>query len=345
MTPTEPTPIIPDPTFPGPDPDPDPPLYAVNSVPRIVGAGSVVSTAGDLWKWELALRSGRVLDADATRKLFAPGPPVGQNASYAGGWLVVRSQRSTTVIMHAGDIGGFNADMRRMVDEHATIIFLSNGRESGRGYREVVSMMVTRILFGPPPELPRVSPPLRASELASWNGSVTLAPGVRVESRVRDGAVWLTARDQEGIFRISGADSVARLRALELNQRAAWVADSLLHGGAHSLDSTFSQSLVEASHPEFFRVWSLVADSVGGAPRADILGTVISSPGSARTLVRLTGTRSSRTMTLEWLDGRLVQSAPVAAEGLTLRFTPDSRDRLTRYDLWSARTIRVERSG
>ena len=333
------------PSYSSVDPDPDPPLYAVNAAPRIVGAGSVVSTTGDLWKWELALRSGRVLDADATQKFFTPGPAVGQNAAYAGGWLIVRSQRGTTVIMHAGDIGGFNADMRRMVDEHATIIFLSNGRESGRGYRDVVSMMVTRILFGPPPELPRASPPLRASDLASWNGYVTLAPGVRVESRVRDGAVWLTARDQEGMFRISGTDSVARLHALELNQRAAWVADSLLHGGAHSLDSTFSPSLVEASHPEFFRVWRTMADSVGAAPQADILGTVISSPGSARTLVRLKGTRSTRTMTLEWLAGRLVQSAPVAIEGLTLRFLPDSRDRLARYDLWSARTIRVERSG
>jgi CubicO group peptidase (beta-lactamase class C family) len=333
------------PSYSSGDPDPDTPLYPVNAAPKIVGAGSVVSTTGDLWKWELALRSGRVLDAEATRKLFAPGPAIGQNAAYAGGWLIVRSQRATTVIMHAGDIGGFNADMRRMVDEHATIIFLSNGRESGRGYRDVVSMMVTRILFGPPPELPRASPPLRTSELASWNGSVTLAPGVRVESRVRDGAVWLTARDQEGMFRISGADSVARLRALELNQRAAWVADSLLHGGSHSLDSTFSPSLVEASHPEFFRVWRTMADSVGGAPRADVLGTVISSPGSARTFVRLKGARSTRTMTLEWLEGRLVQSTPVATEGLRLRFMPDSRDRLTRYDLWSARTIRVERSG
>jgi hypothetical protein len=147
------------------------------------------------------------------------------------------------------------------------------------------------------------------------------------------------------MFRISGADSVTRLHALELNQRAVWVADSLLHGGAHSLDSTFSPSLVEASHPEFFRVWRAMADSVGAAPRADILGTVISSPGSARTLVRLKGTRSTRTMTLEWLAGRLVQSTPVAIEGLTLRFIPDSRDGLTRYDLWSARTIRVQRSG
>ena len=332
------------PSYSSADPEADTPLYPVPNAPKIVGAGSVVSTTGDLWKWELALRSGRVLDAEATRKFFAPGPASGTNSTYAGGWLVVRSQRGTTVIMHAGDIGGFNTDMRRMVDEHATIIFLSNGREGGRGYREVVSMMVTRILFGPAPELPSASRPLPRSELASWNGPITLAPGVRVESRVRDGAVWLTARDQEGFFRLAGADSAARVQAFALNRRAALAADSLLQGGAHSLDSTFSPSLVEASHPEFFRFWRLVADSLGrGVPQSEVLGTVTSSPGSARTLVRLRGSRASRVLTLEWLDGHLIHSTSVPEEGLTLRFVPESRDRASRYDLWSARTIRVER--
>ena len=331
------------PSYSSADPEADTPLYPVPSAPWTVGAGHVVSTAGDLWKWELALRSGAVLDAEATRKLFAPGPASGSNSFYAGGWQVVRSQRSTTVIMHAGDIGGFNADMRRMVDEHATIIFLSNGREGGRGYREVVSMMVTRILFGPPPELPSASRPLPRSELKSWNGPITLAPGVRVESRVRDGAVWLTARDQEGFFRLAGADSAARVRALALNQRAALVADSLLQGGAHSLDSTFSPSLVEASHSEFFRFWRAVADSLGGVPRSEVLGTVTPSPGSARTLVRLRGSKANRVLTLDWLDGHLINSNSVAEEGLTLRFVPESRDRASRYDLWSGRTIRIER--
>lgn len=205
-------------------------------------------------------------------------------------------------------------------------------------------MMVTRILFGPPPDLPQAVRPLRGSELAVWNGPITLAPGVRVESRVRDGAVWLTARDQEGMFRISGADSVARRQALELNQLAASVADSLLHGGAHSLDSMFSRSLMDASYPEFFRFWRTMADSVGGAPRAEVIGTVSSSPGAARTLVRLQGAKRTQIMTLEWLGGHLIQSSPVASEGLTLRFVPESRDRLSRYDLWAGRTIRVERA-
>ncbi|MGE5179665.1 MAG: serine hydrolase domain-containing protein [Bacteroidota bacterium] len=331
------------PAYSSSDPEADPPLYPVARAPKIVGSGSVISTTGDLWKWEQALRSGRVLDAAATRELFTPGPASGTNSFYAGGWQVVRSMRNTSVVMHAGDLGGFNADMRRLVDEHATIIFLSNAREGGRGYREIIPIMVTRILFGPEPELPRPMARVASAELAGWKGAVTLAPGVPVEARVRAGSVWLTARTQEGMFVLTGADSSARAQAPSLNRLAAAVADSLLHGGAHGLDSTFSPSLVETGRPEFYRFWRLEADSVGGPTRVEVLGTVVSSPYAARTLVRLEGTRGKRLMTLDWVSGKLIQSVSVGSDGLTLRFEAESRDRLSRYDLWGGRFVRVAR--
>jgi CubicO group peptidase (beta-lactamase class C family) len=327
------------------EPDPDPPLYPAPFASRITGGGSVVSTCADLWKWEQALRSGRVFDAATTKKLFTPGPKVGTNASYAGGWIIARSQRNTAVIMHAGDIGGFNADMRRLVDEGATIIFLSNTREAGRGYRDIVSITVTRILFGPAPVLP--PPPVRVSEsvLRRWNGPTAVAPGVTVDARARGSQVWLTARTQEGMFALMGADSAARAQALALNRLAETATLPLLSGDASGLDSIFSPSLVEASHPEFFRLWKAVADSIGGVSGHEVIGTAVSPPGGARSLVRLTGTKGSRVMTLDWLGGKLIQSSPIPEDGLTLRFLPESDDILSRYDLWAGRIVRVVRGG
>jgi hypothetical protein len=305
----------------------------------------VVSTCADLWKWEQALRSGRILDAATTKKLFTPGPPVGTNASYAGGWVVARSQRNTTVIMHAGDIGGFNTDMRRLVDEGATIIFLSNTREAGRGYRDIVSITVTRILFGPAPVLP--PPPVRVSEsaLRRWNGPTAVAPGVTVDARAHGGQVWLTARTQEGMFALAGADSAARAQALAFNRLAQTTTVPLLSGDASGLDSIFSPSLVETSHPEFFRLWKAVADSMGGVTGHEVIGTTVSPPSGARSLVRLTGAKGSRVMTLDWLGGKLIQSSPIPEDGLTLRFVPESDDILTRYDVWAGRVVRVVRGG
>jgi len=326
-------------------PDPDPPLYPARLAPKIMGSGNVISTTGDLWKWEQALRTNRVLDAETTRKIFTPGPPTGPTSAYAGGWQVVRSQRNTTVILHQGDLGGFNTDMRRLVDEHATIIFLSNAREGGRGYRDAIPILVTRILFGPEPVLPRAPARLAKSALRRWSGTVSVAPGVPVEGAVRDDAVWLTARTQEGMFALAGSDSAARAQALAFRPLAERAASELAAGHEHALDSLFSPSLVESSHPEFFRAWKSVIDSLGGNARVEVIGTVVSPPADARSLVRVTGVKGTRVMTLDWLAGGLIQSVPIASDGLELRFYPESEETLTRYDLWAARLIRVSRSG
>jgi CubicO group peptidase (beta-lactamase class C family) len=333
------------PSYSSGDPEPDPPLYPAPFAARTTGGGSVVSTCADLWNWEQAIRSGRVLDPETTKKIFTPGPKVGSNASYAAGWIVARSQRNTTVFLHAGDIGGFNTDMRRLVDEHATIIFLSNTREGGRGYREIVSIMVTRILFGPEPILPPAPARVSESALRRWDGAISVAPGVTVDARVRDGAVWLTARKQEGMFALAGADSAARAQALSFNRLAETTAGQLLSGDASGLDSVISPSLVETSHVEFFRLWKAVADSIGGVTVREVLGTTISPPSGGRTLVRLTGPRGSRVMTLDWLDGHLIRSSPIPEDGLTLRFIPESANTLSRYDLWAGRVVRVARGG
>ncbi|HET9939908.1 MAG TPA: serine hydrolase domain-containing protein, partial [Candidatus Eisenbacteria bacterium] len=333
------------PSYSSVDPDPDPPLYPAALAPKVVGAGGIISTTGDLWKWEQALRSGRVLDAPTTAKLFAPGVAMSPTSSYAGGWLVVRSQRNTTVIMHGGDIGGFNADMRRMVDEHATIIFLSNTRDAGRGYRDVVPYTVTRVLFGPEPTLPPAPVHVPESALRRWNGPVPVAPGVTVDARTHGGQVWLTARTQEGMFALAGADSMARAQSLTLNRLAETTTLPLLSGEATGLDSIFSPSLVETAHPYFFQLWKAVADSIGGVTSHEVLGSTVSPPSGARSLVRVTGPKGSRVMTLDWLGGKLIQSSPIPGEGLTFRFQPESDETLSRYDLWAGRVIRVARRG
>jgi len=327
------------------DLDPDPPLYPTPLAPKLMGSGGVVSTCGDLWKWELALRTNRVLDADATKKLFAPGPVASPTTRYAGGWFVVQSQRSTNVILHMGDLGGFNTDMRRFVDEHATIILLSNTREGGRSYREVIPINVTKILFGPAPVMPSAPAHIAQAKLDRWNGTVSLGPGVPAQGRVHGSAVWLTARTQDAMFALEGADSSARAQALRFNQRADLATGMLIGGDWSGMDSLFSPALVESSHPEFFRVWKAVSDSIGGVTGHEVLGSTISPPSGARTFVRLQGARGTRVMSLDWLAGGLVQSGPLAAEGLELPFYPESDTILSRYDLWAGRIVRVARSG
>jgi CubicO group peptidase (beta-lactamase class C family) len=331
------------PSYSGQDPD-DPPLLSARTASRSMGDGSVVTTTGDLWKWERALRANTVLDTSSTRALFTPGPASGTNSRYASGWQVVRSQRGTTVIMHEGDIGGFNADMRRLVDEGATIVFLSNSRVGGRGYREVIPISVTRLLFGPQPELPPRPAPLARSDLDRYGGRWEVSPGAWVDGRIEGGAVRLTASSQASISALAGSDSLARSREAALNLAAAGVADTLLHAGGSALDARFNPALVSEAHAYFFAFWKGVADSLGDGVRVDVLGTQSATAVGGRTYVRLAGSRGARVLSLDWVSGLLIGTEPVPAGGLELEFMPESASTLARYDLWAGRVVRIRRT-
>src|SRR5262245_22312840 len=313
----------------------DPPLYPWTLDPKTMGAGSVITTCADLWKWERALRRGTVLDSVAPRKLFAPGPEAGSpTAHYAGGWNVVKSQRGTTVIMHAGDIGGFNADMRRFVDEHATLIFMSNAREGGRGYREAVAYPVTRILFGPPIELPPARLASTPETLARWRGSWAIAPGASVEGHVRGDTVWVVATTQAAMSALAGSDSAARAAEQVLGAQVAAVADTLLRGAPGALTTKIDPSVPEESHGWLFDQWARAKELAGGTPSLEVLGTVRTAPNAARSYVRLRGTKDTRVMSLDWVRGGfLIGTGHVPEGGLELSFYPERPDTLARLDM------------
>jgi CubicO group peptidase (beta-lactamase class C family) len=104
---------------------------AGSQVPRswsILGAGGMLSTARDLFRWSAALRTDRVLSAReraAYRRGYVriPGPG-GARAGF--GWVVGTSPRHTPVILVGGETDyGFTSDFRRFVGEGTTIVTLS----------------------------------------------------------------------------------------------------------------------------------------------------------------------------------------------------------------------------
>lgn len=81
------------------------PMSDIPGADRAVGNGSIISTVRDLARWEVALRTNRILDRRWTTELFTPRVPAAAGAQYAFGWNVLPTPRGTTVILHAGDLG------------------------------------------------------------------------------------------------------------------------------------------------------------------------------------------------------------------------------------------------
>ena len=91
------------------------------------GNGCILTTTGDLVRWEQALQSHTVLSAEALEKLWTPHVPASGDARYAYGWRVGKSARSTTWIGHGGGSGfGVSAAYYRFPEDGVLVLVLSN---------------------------------------------------------------------------------------------------------------------------------------------------------------------------------------------------------------------------
>jgi CubicO group peptidase (beta-lactamase class C family) len=115
-------------------------------------AGSLYSTVEDLYKWDQALYTDKLISASSKRTMFTPGLE-----HYAYGWNVETlpagdPATGQTAISHGGGINGFNTLEVRLIDEHDLILALNN--TPGTSLDEMAKG-IRAILFGKEPVAPK----------------------------------------------------------------------------------------------------------------------------------------------------------------------------------------------
>jgi CubicO group peptidase (beta-lactamase class C family) len=111
-------------------------------------AGSLYSTVEDLYAWNEALFSGKLLSAKSLEMMMTPF-----KNDYAYG-LVINSLLSRKQVSHGGGINGFNTFLTRFPDEKVTVTVLRNA-DFGRLGPAPIAHAMAAILFGEKYELPR----------------------------------------------------------------------------------------------------------------------------------------------------------------------------------------------
>jgi CubicO group peptidase (beta-lactamase class C family) len=92
------------------------------------GNGGILSTAGDLYKWHLALEGEKILSKPAKEKYFASHIAESPKAVsfYGYGWVTQKTSRGTRLISHDGGNRFFYALFRRYIDENVVLIVATN---------------------------------------------------------------------------------------------------------------------------------------------------------------------------------------------------------------------------
>ena len=126
--------------------------YLDMSIPY--AAGSLYSTVEDLYLWDQALYTNRVLSAQSKDLMFKP-----YLSDYAYGWVITKAKLGTgpdTVpkIAHGGGINGFSTVIVRFPAERHLIILLDNTSQGAN--LAGLEQELTNILYNQPFNLPRM---------------------------------------------------------------------------------------------------------------------------------------------------------------------------------------------
>ena len=121
-------------------------------------AGAVYSTVEDLFKWDQALYTGKLLSEESKRKIFTGYYNASGGLRYGYGWMTkcvpTGGDDSTRIFVHGGGIYGFNTVMVRQTEKNNCIVLLNNTPGARLGE---VTDLISNILYGLPYEMPQRS--------------------------------------------------------------------------------------------------------------------------------------------------------------------------------------------
>ena len=127
--------------------------YLDMSIPY--AAGSMYSTVEDLYLWDRALYSNKILSAKGKELMFKPNL---ENYGYGFGIsnaALGDTKQTVPVISHTGGINGFNTIIVRLVGNRHLIVLLDNTSQ-GRNL-DKISKNITNILYNQPYSQPKKS--------------------------------------------------------------------------------------------------------------------------------------------------------------------------------------------
>lgn len=98
---------------------------------KAFGAGNLYSTVEDLYRWDRALNTEKIVKKETLAKIFTEYIDVTDDVNYGLGWMIEQTEKGKE-IYHGGNTLGFTSNIARYIDEDLTVIVLTNN-----GYYDV----------------------------------------------------------------------------------------------------------------------------------------------------------------------------------------------------------------
>jgi CubicO group peptidase (beta-lactamase class C family) len=302
------------------------------------GNGGVLSTTGDLYKWQQALEGEAILSKEAKAKMFTPHVPEDEEGSshYGYGWAISKTMRGTSLIAHNGGNGIFNADFRRYVDDGVVLIIGSNRQD----FRSIPAVgPITRLIFNVDYNAPPVV--VRVPSSARHAGTYALPSGGKIRvTTMQSPSGWpgvtLMPEGKDAFQALAGG--VASDMA-EREKRLMAAMEQTRKGEYGPLAEVYGAPLAEVTEMTR-RTFANLEEQHGALQAFDLLGTT-SAGGGSISWVEARFERGKALFELRWAGPHVgnvqVRNKP---PGSAL-YLPESESSFVSYDPRSGEVIRI----
>jgi CubicO group peptidase (beta-lactamase class C family) len=297
------------------------------------GAGGVLTTTGDLFKWHRALEGTRLLSATAKKKLYTP-----YLSDYAYGWEIKKTEQGTPIIQHGGDVLGFQSWFAAFPQEKLLIITLINNRMR---WRTLLTSALPRAAQGKPYELPPALITLKSAELERYAGSYQLPTGGSIHAWTDEAAFLIGAEGQDAVNLLSRTPEKDVALYAGLNARVDGMIEKFRAGDFADLQQYSGTARPAMYAADFQQWWEAFVRNNGAAKSHTILGTARSRTGHGVTFVRVEFERGVKVLRLLWLNDKMVGHGSGVPRPALSQYLPESPTRFTSFDILTSQMTHV----
>ena len=145
-------------------------------------AGAVYTTVGDLYKWDRAIYTNKILKPESWKAVFTP-----YKNNYGYGWTI-DTMYGKQFTAHSGGIHGYSSHIIRFPQDEVVVIAFDN---SSSNVLAAITQSVAAILFNQPYKVPGPKKEIKVDTtiLKQYAGEYEIMPGFTIAISFKDGGL------------------------------------------------------------------------------------------------------------------------------------------------------------
>jgi len=305
----------------------------------LLGAGGVITTTGDLYKWWQALRSKKILSENARQKMFTI-----QSGTQGFGWNIGVTENEITRIHRGGLRGSFQSLIAYYPKENAVLIYALN-KKVGEGapfWASVGWANLEKVVLRKDYVLPPKITSLSAEKLSSFAGEYELSSGEKFIVWLGNNSLSIGAKGQSAVNLLAYSQTAPPKFQNEVSEAGKQIVELLEENDSAKIKAT--DYLSEKNLAALQANWEEWTNKIGQLKSVEILGISPGASGFTRTFFKLEGAKSSVVIRLlwDWNNKKLLAWGDDIPLPVITKFLSESETAFVNFDFNKSQTIRIK---